>query len=109
MKAAARLVSSMIVAMKTEMTNLRDRDERREIARAWNDRYCYRVQFDQTADRLGGTALSGVIPRGGNRWMCPDCNHIHAPTSCSAFSGLQYPACCTTPAGDRLGHGVLLR
>lgn len=37
------------------------------------------------------------------RWMCPSCNRVHAATSdWSAFTGLQYPACCSAPAGPRL-------
>ncbi len=80
--------------------------ERRALAKAFNNLYCYQVQYEPNADRLGGTALSGLLPPGGNRWMCPDCNRLHAPTECSVFSGLQYPACCTTGEGNRLTHGV---
>lgn len=36
------------------------------------------------------------------RWMCPSCNAIHNSTGTSAWSGLQYPACCDFPAGGRL-------
>ena len=84
----------------------RDSEERRAIAKAFNDRYCYRVLYEPDAPPLGGTAMCGLLPPGGNRWMCPDCNHIHAPVECSVFSGLQYPACCNTGYGNRLSHGV---
>ena len=84
----------------------RDVDDRAAIAKAFNDRYCYRVLYDTKAARLPGTAMYGLLPSGGNRWMCQDCNRIHAPTECSVFSGLQYPACCRTGEGNRLSHGV---
>lgn len=84
------------------MAARRDIDERRNIAKAFNNRYCYRVQYEKNAAHLVGTAM----PRGGNRWMCPDCNKIHSPVSCSVWTGLQYPACCSTCEGHRLGHGV---
>lgn len=103
---ARPLATSMWAAWTVVRTAQRDIAERRAIAKAWNDRYCYRVLFDDKAERLRGTAMYGLPPRGGNRWMCPDCNRIHAPTECSVWSGLQYPACCTTGAGDRLSHGV---
>lgn len=100
------LWGGMWAAWKAKRVAQRDIAERRAIAKAWNDRYCYRVQWDDKAERLTGTAMCGLLPRGGNRWMCPDCNRIHAPTECSVWSGLQYPACCTTSAGNRLSHGV---
>lgn len=96
-------------ALKTARAARRDASERRAIAKLWNDRYCYRVQHEEKAERLTGTAVFGLLPKGGNRWMCPDCNRIHAPTECSVWSGLQYPACCTTPEGHRLGHNIRLR
>jgi hypothetical protein len=99
-------LAGMWAAWKAARAEQRDIAERRAIAKAWNDRYCYRVLFDEKAERLTGTAMCGLLPRGGNRWMCPDCNRIHAPTECSVWSGLQYPACCTTGAGNRLSHGV---
>lgn len=83
--------------------------ERRAIAKAFNDRYCYRVQYEADAPRLGGTAMYGLLPTGGNRWMCPECNRIHAPTECSVFSGLQYPACCHTGYGNRLSHRIRIK
>jgi hypothetical protein len=36
------------------------------------------------------------------RWMCPICNTVHASTSYSFLTGLQYPACCSIEAGHRL-------
>ena len=99
-------LAGMWAAWKAARSAQRDIAERRAIAKAWNDRYCYRVLFDAKAERLTGTAMYGLLPRGGNRWMCPDCNRVHAPTECSVWSGLQYPACCTTGAGHRLSHGV---
>lgn len=86
-----------------------DAAERCATAKAFNDRYCYRLLYDPQAPRLPGTAMYGLLPRGGYRWMCPDCNHLHAPTECTVWSGLQYPACCTTGAGNRLSHGVRVK
>jgi len=96
----------MLAAQRKRRDDKRDAAERTAIAKVYNDRYCYRVLFDVHADRLPGSAIYGLLPRGGNRWMCADCNRIHAPTACSAFSGLQYPACCGSVAGHRLHNGV---
>jgi len=87
---------------KKKMQARRDAAERASIAKAFNDRYTYRVQYAKSADYLKGSAMGGFLPRGGNAWMCPECNNIHHPTECSVFSGLQYPACCGHPEGNRL-------
>ena len=92
--------------LKSAIDEQRDADERLAIAKAFNNRYCYRVQYEHDAPRLGGTAMFGMPPRGGNRWMCPECNHIHAPTECSVWDGLHYPACCSTSSGSRLNCGI---
>lgn len=92
--------------LKAAIDDERAADERLAIAKAFNNRYCYRVQYESDAPRLGGTARFGIFPRGGNRWMCPECNHIHAPTECSVWDGLHYPACCKTSAGNRLDYGI---
>ena len=99
-------LSEWLGVMRAERAKKRDLAERQAVAKAFNDRYCYRVLYDDKAERLPGTAMYGLLPRGGNRWMCPDCNRIHAPTECSVFSGIQYPACCATGWGNRLSHGV---
>ena len=65
--------------------------EKCAIAKAFNDRYCYRHQYPNN---------------GKYSWMCPDCNRIHATTGCSSFCGLQYPKCCGTFDGNRLGMGI---
>ena len=96
----------MLAAWRAAKTAKRDSAERAAIAKAFNDRYCYRVMYEPKAAHLSGTAVFGLMPRGGNRWMCPACNRIHAPTECSVWSGLQYPACCATCEGNRLSHGV---
>lgn len=84
-----------------------DRAERASIAKAFNDRYCFLTQYVEGLQRLPGTAYgSGITPAGGYAWMCPECNRIHHPTSCSVFSGLQYPHCCSTPEGHRLNQGI---
>ncbi len=83
-----------------------DAAERAAIAKAFNDRYCYREQFVANAERLPGTAIHGLLPRGGYRWMCPECNALQAPLECSVWSGLQYPECCSTFRGHRLSFGI---
>lgn len=40
--------------------------------------------------------------RNRHAWMCPVCNKIHGACGISLFTGLQYPACCIYPEGDRL-------
>jgi hypothetical protein len=100
------VIREAVKTVKARQAAARDADERRAIAKAFNDRYCYRVQYEKSAKQLDGTAMYGLLPRGGNRWMCPDCNRIHAPTECSVFSGLQYPACCTTALGHRLNCNI---
>jgi hypothetical protein len=89
------LLKARLAAWRTARAAARDAAERS-------------VLHDPTAERLPGTAMYGVTPRGGNRWMCPECNHVHAPTECSVWSGLQYPACCNTVAGHRLSHSIKL-
>lgn len=84
--------------------------ERRRIAKVFNDLYTYRERFDKSkSDRLPGSGMYGFTPEVGHAWMCPDCNKIHHATSCSAFSGLQYPACCSYPEGHRLYHDIKTR
>jgi hypothetical protein len=80
--------------------------EMAELARRFNDLYCFNKQFVPNQERLTGSAMFGILPEGGNRWMCPVCNKIHAPLSCSVWSGLQYPACCKTWEGHRLDLGI---
>jgi len=76
-------------------------DEKKKIAKAFNDRYTYRFVWKENMPFLGGSYY-GIPHRSGYAWMCPTCNHIYHPVSDSVFSGLQYPACCEYPAGDRL-------
>jgi hypothetical protein len=77
------------------------------VAKAFNDIYTYTHEYKTDTPRLTeGSAMYGMMPRGGYAWMCPTCNEIHHPTSCSAMSGLQYPACCGFGEGNRLSHGI---
>ena len=71
----------------------RDAADRAAIAKAFNDRYTYR-------QRLAGDNYA---------WMCPECNRTHASIDQSAFDGLHYPACCSSPYGNRLSHGIKTR
>jgi hypothetical protein len=76
--------------------------QKAKIAEAFNVRYTHREEWIKNMPVLGGTAVYGMLPRGGFAWMCPSCNKIHHPISCSVFSGLQYPRCCGFPEGHRL-------
>ena len=82
-----------------------------KIAKAFNDRYTYVNEYITNQPRLPGNSMLGPIfnPRSGYAWMCPQCNLIHHPYESSLFSGLQYPACCDTPQGHRLGRGIKTR
>lgn len=87
---------------KTKRAERIERGEKAAIAAAFNNRYTYRKRWTDPGDDLPGVGAFGMRIRRGYAWMCPECNRIHEPTECSAFSGLQYPKCCTTPEGHRL-------
>lgn len=87
----------------------REANEKRAIAKAFNDRYTYRRTWIEDADFLPGAGAFGMLVRSGFAWMCPECNKIHHPIECSVFSGLQYPACCRTSAGNRLHERIRTR
>lgn len=91
--------------LKQTYAALKERAECKAIAKAFNDRYCYRHTY-VGALPPSETFFQDTMCRTGYRWMCPECNAIHAPTGCFIFSGLQYPACCSTGEGDRLNHGI---
>lgn len=85
----------------------KEKSERANVARAFNDMFTYRMQWRATEERLGeGTAMWGIFPKKGYAWMCPECNRVHEAESCSSMSGLQYPRCCSTGAGHRLYHNI---
>lgn len=86
-------------AFKEARNDLKDRAECKAIAKAFNDRYCYRHPYAKNDE-----FFSHTFCRKGYRWMCPECNAIHAPTDHSVFSGLQYPSCCSTGEGHRLSQ-----
>lgn len=96
------------VIAKRKRVEARDKAERAQIAKAFNDRYTYRHRWDTSTDgRIEkGTAMYGVMPKKGFAWMCPDCNKIHVADECSVMSGLQYPKCCHTYEGHRLHHDI---
>lgn len=87
---------------KIKNAERKERLEKANIARLFNDRYTYREEFIQGMEELPGTAVWGLLPKKGYAWMCPECNKIHHPNKSSVFSGLQYPACCSTWDGHRL-------
>lgn len=92
-------------ARKMQKDAERDAVSKRIIAQVFNDRYTYVKQWVEGMPFLPGSYYGGPH-RSGYAWMCPDCNQMHHPISDSVFSGLQYPACCTTWAGHRLDLGI---
>ena len=50
-----------------------DRKERMHIAKVFNDRYAYRIVYDESKPKLTGSYY-GVQHSGGYAWMCPTCN-----------------------------------
>lgn len=87
---------------KKEQAVKREKKFKADLARIFNSWYVYGHEYKKGMPVLPGTALYGFNPRGGNAWMCPDCNSIHHPVESSMFSGLQYPSCCAYPQGHRL-------
>jgi hypothetical protein len=73
------------------------------LAKQFNEIYTYKGSYFKPTKRLPGTAMFGIQPEDVAAWMCPECNEIHRPVSCSAFSGLQFPKCCSFHEGHRLG------
>lgn len=80
--------------------------ERKEVARVFNDLYTYVNQYDPDRPILTGSAPFGCLPKGGNAWMCPECNKIYHPYECSIWTGIQYPGCCSTGQGHRLYYNI---
>jgi len=74
-----------------------------KLAKQFNKLYTYGGTYFEPTKILPGTAIFGLLPDDVAAWMCPTCNKIHRAVSCSAFSGLQFPACCGFREGHRLG------
>jgi hypothetical protein len=99
----ASLVMSDILATLTEAWRIvrrrrakwQDKVERAEIALTFNTRYTYRKEY------INAGCFEGTIIRKGCAWMCPECNKVHFPSRCNALTGLHYPKCCSTSAGNR--------
>jgi hypothetical protein len=84
----------------------RDADERASIAKAFNDRYTYRVRLDDKSEKRATNGPWGLPLQLGFAWMCPQCNRVHEPTEWTLWTGLQYPACCSRPAGHRINERI---
>lgn len=93
---------------KEKLASIKDKNEKAEIARLFNNRYTFLKEYVPDKERLPGTAMGGLTPRGGYAWMCPECNQIYHPYESTVFSGLQYPKCCHTPQGNRLYNDIQL-
>lgn len=89
-----------------------DRQARKEakaiahVAKVFNERYYSKNSYAREGTRFIPKVTAGVehgVPMndGARRWMCPQCNKIHAPYAYSILVGLLYPPCCDRPAGDR--------
>jgi len=95
-----RIIKNAIKLAKEQAFEDREKNEKRRIAKVFNDRYTYRREYVKDADRLTkGTAMYGIMPSSGYAWMCPECNKIHHPVKCDSLTGLQYPDCCTGHSG----------
>lgn len=105
--------TTLKISYQTAVERRKERElaaERRRVAKAFNDIYTYRFRYDKSSsERVPGTGMYGFTPESGYAWMCPKCNKIHLATSCSAFSGLQYPQCCDDREGHRLYHDIRTR
>lgn len=71
-----------------------DRQAKQKIAGLFNKHYTYTSVYP----------FVSLHPDLRNRhaWMCPECNKIHGACGISPWDGLQYPACCIYPEGNRL-------
>lgn len=83
-----------------------DAHERRNIARAFNDRYTYRHKYVEDAPELFYKEGGIYSASSGYAWMCPECNKIHHPYAYDPLVGILYPACCKTHKGHRLHDGI---
>lgn len=84
--------------------------EKANIAKVFNDLYTYREPWNKSIAQLTeGSAMYGVMPKGGYAWMCPTCNSIHHPYECSVFDGLHYPSCCEHAKGNRVSRNIRTR
>lgn len=74
----------------------RDIRERAAIAACFNERYVVATLYDPESKMIlpGGTGWFGREVTDGYRWMCPNCNKIHAPVRMDSFTGPVYPPCC---------------
>lgn len=91
---------------RKEVAEKKDREEKRRIAKAFNDRYTYRHRWVESKDELEGAGAWGLPVRGGFAWMCPDCNKVHMAISVSSLTGLHFPRCCNWSEGHRLNAGI---
>ncbi len=96
---------NLFTRWKARLAAEKDKAERELIAQVFNDRYTYRRVYVEGKGWLGGS-FYGCPHQAGYAWMCPECNQIHHPMEDSVFTGLQYPKCCSTPAGDRLRFDI---
>jgi len=95
------ILKAAIKLVKKEKETKKDKENREQIAKLFNDRYTYRYIYEKDS----GYFNDGYC-RKGNAWMCPECNKIHVANDFCAFSGILYPACCDTKSGDRHSQGI---
>lgn len=81
----------------------RDAEEKRKIAAAFNDRYCMATVYEKDEPKRDSDKYDGfgILVKRGYRWMCPECNMIHAPLRYCGLGGLIYPRCCSSHEGRR--------
>ena len=97
------VIKQVAIKVRADRKLAAEKRDRYELAKHFNRLYTYKGRYFKPSCRLPGTAMFNILPEDVAAWMCPECNAIHQPVSCSALSGLQFPECCSSREGHRLG------
>jgi hypothetical protein len=100
------MIKAWLTQLKNKLQARAENSEKEAIAKAFNDRYTYRVIYTEGRGAIPGRGDWGMKVSAGYAWMCPSCNNIYYPMSVNGITGLQYPNCCKTPAGHRLHNNI---
>lgn len=111
-KAVSSIPSKSWIAAGEKKAAKKDAEEKRKIAKLFNDRFTYCNPYVE----VGPPMREGKVPEWREdacrrqAWMCHECCKIHHPVEYSCFTGLIYPACCSSIEGDRfLIHSETIR
>lgn len=100
------IVAALSLA-KSRSHDQRDKAERAAIAKAFNDRYTFRLPFRPTGERrrfTPGDGLDDWFP--DQAWMCPSCNVVHMTLGRSWLTGMHFPKCCDHFEGHRHNDNI---